>query len=109
MPCAGPLLDAAVPAALAFINPRRSNEETHPTPSSPPDIFSSSLSLSFDDACTTGAVLDASRAAALDRRWTNGGWGPEEECCRSLFHPSPSSSASSTHAAVAVVFFSERR
>jgi hypothetical protein len=63
----------------------------------------------FDDACTAGELLDAGRAAALGRRWTNESWELEEERRRSLFCPSPSSSASSTHATVAVVFFSARR
>jgi hypothetical protein len=108
-PRTGELLDALAPDALAYKSPRRSNERTRPAPSYLPDTISPSLSLSFDDACTTGAVLDASRAAALDRRWTNGGWEPEEERRQSLFHPSPSSSASPTRLAIAVVFLAVRR
>jgi hypothetical protein len=45
MPCTGHPLDAPVPAALAYVNPRRSNEETHTTPSYLPDTISPFLSL----------------------------------------------------------------
>jgi hypothetical protein len=71
-PRTGELLDTLSPDAQAYINPRRSNEETHTTPSYCPDTISPSLSLWFVDACITGEVLDASRAAELDCRWTNG-------------------------------------
>jgi hypothetical protein len=108
-PHTGELLDALALISPAYKSPRRSNEPTRPAPSYLPDTISPSLSLSFDDACTTGAVLDASHADALDRRWTNGSWEPEEERRRSLFHPSPSSSTSPTRLAVAVVFLAVRR
>jgi hypothetical protein len=108
-PCAGHSLGAPVPASLAYKNPRRSNEWTHTTPSYLPDNLSSLLSLSFDVASPAGEVLDAGSTAAWSRRWTNGRREVEEEGRRSLFRPSPSSSASSTRAAVAVVFLSARR
>jgi hypothetical protein len=72
MPCAGHPLDALAPASLAYKSPRRSNEETHTISSYLPDTLTSPHLLSFDDACNAGEGLDASRAAALDRRWTNG-------------------------------------
>jgi hypothetical protein len=108
-PRTGKLLVTLALVSLAYKSPRRSNEPTRPAPSYLPDTTSPSLSLSFDDACTTGVVLDASHAAALDCRWTNGGWEPEEEYRRSLFHPMPSSSASPTRLAVAIVFLAVRR
>jgi hypothetical protein len=108
-PRTGELLDALAPDALAYKSPRRSNDWTPTIPSYLPDTFSPSLSLSFDDTYTAGAVLDASCAAALDRRWTSGGWEPEEERRRNLFHPSPSSSASPTRLAITVVFLAVRR
>jgi hypothetical protein len=74
-----------------------------------PDTFSSSRSLSFTAAVDAGELLDAGGAAAFDLRWASGRREVEEECHRSLFCPSPSSPASSTRVAVAVVFFSGRR
>jgi hypothetical protein len=71
-PRPGELLDTLSPAAQAYINPSRSNEETHTTPGYRPDTISPSLSLWFVDAYIAGEVLDASRATALDCRWTNG-------------------------------------
>jgi hypothetical protein len=103
------LLDALAPDSLAYKNPRRSNERSHPTPSSLPDNLSSLRSLSFDVASPAGEVLDAGSAAALGRRWTSRRRELEEEHRRSLFRPSPSSPASSTRAAVAIVVFSARR
>jgi hypothetical protein len=108
-PRTGELLDALAPDALAYKSPRRSNDRTHTTPSYLPDTLTSPRSLSFDDACTAGELLDAGRAAMLGHRWTSRRQELEEEHRRSLFRPLPSSSASSTHAAVAVVFFTVRR
>jgi hypothetical protein len=108
-PQTGELLDALAPDAPAYKSPRRSNEQTHPDPSYLPDIFSPSLSLSFEVACNAGELLGAGSAAALGRRWTNGRRELEEECCRILFRPPPSSLASSTHLTVAVVFLAVRR
>jgi hypothetical protein len=108
-PCAGHPLGALVPAPLAYKNPRRSNERTHPTPSYLPDNFSSSRSLSFDVASPAGEVLDAEGAAAFGLSGASGRRELVEESHRSLFRPSPSSPASSTLAAVAVVFFSACR
>jgi hypothetical protein len=65
-PRAGELLDTPSLAAPAYINPRRSNEEMHTTPSYCPDTISPSLSLWFVDACNAGEVLDAESAAAFD-------------------------------------------
>jgi hypothetical protein len=56
------LLDALALDSLAYKNPLRSNERTHPTHSSLPDTFSSSRSLSFD------AALDAGEATRRRRR-----------------------------------------
>jgi hypothetical protein len=108
-PRTGELLAALALDSLAYKSPLGARRWTHPTPSYLPDTFSSSLSLSFASAVDAGEVLDAEGAAALGRRWTNGRRELEEECRRSLFRPSLSSSASSTRAAVAVVFFSARR
>jgi hypothetical protein len=65
--------------------------------------------LSFDVVSSAGELLDAGRAAAFGLHWTSRRRELEEECCRNLFCPSPSSPASSTRVAIAVVFFSERR
>jgi hypothetical protein len=108
-PQAGELLDTLSPNAQAYINPHRSNEETHTTPGYRPDTISSSLSLWFIDACITGEVLDAEGAAAFDLPGASRRWELVEEHRRSRFRPSPSSSTSSTHAAVAVVVFTARR
>jgi hypothetical protein len=108
-PRTGELLDALAPDSLAYKNPRRSNERTHTDPSYLPDTLASPRSLSFDDACTAGEVLDAEGAAAFGIRGASGRRELVEESRRSLFRPSPSSSASSTLAAVAVVFFAARR
>jgi hypothetical protein len=43
----------------------------HTTPSYLPDNLSSPRSLSFDEACNAGELLDAGSAAALGHRWTN--------------------------------------
>jgi hypothetical protein len=108
-PRTGELLDALALVSLAYKSPRRSNEWTHTTPSYLPDTLTSPRSLSFDDACTAGEVLDAECAAAFGIRGASGRRELVEESRRSLFRPSPSSSASSTLAAVAVLFFTARR
>jgi hypothetical protein len=108
-PRAGELLDTLSPDAQAYINPRQSNEETHTTPGYRPDTISPSLSLYFVDACIAGAVLDAEGTAAFDLPGASRRWELVEEHHRSRFRPSPSSSTSSTHAAVAVVVFTARR
>jgi hypothetical protein len=103
------LLDALAPDSLAYKSPLRAHDRTHPTPSNLPDTFSPSRSLLFDVACNAGEPLGVGSAAVLGRRWTNGRRELEEECCQSLFCPSPSSPASSTRLAVAVVFLAVRR
>jgi hypothetical protein len=108
-PCAGHPLDALVPALLAYKKPLRSRSWTHPTPSELPDIFSSSRSISFAIASSAGELLGMGGTAAFGLRWANGRREVEEECRRSLFRPAPSSSASPSRLAVAVVFFSARR
>jgi hypothetical protein len=109
MPCAGHPLDALVPDSLAYKSPRRSNDWTHTPPSSLPDIFSSPRSLQLDVASPAGEVLDAEGAAALGLSGASRRRESVEEPRRSLFRPSPSSSASPTLTAVAVVIFSARR
>jgi hypothetical protein len=94
-PRAGELLSALALVAPAYINPRRSNEETHTTPSYSPNIISPSLSLWFVDACNAGEVLDTEGAAAFDLPGASRRWELEEELRRSLFCTPPSSSASS--------------
>jgi hypothetical protein len=84
-------------------------EKIHTTPSYLPDSFSPSLSLSFDVASPAGEVLDAEGAAAFGIRGASEHRELVEESRRSLFRSSPSSSASSMLAAVAVVFFTARR
>jgi hypothetical protein len=106
---AGHPLGALVPAPLAYKNPRRSNEWTHTIPSYLPDTLTSPRSLSFDVASPAGEVLDAEGAAVFGLRGASGRRELVEESRRSLFRPSPSSSASSTRTAVAIVFFSARR
>jgi hypothetical protein len=108
-PRAGKLLDPLTLAAPAYINPHRSNEETHTTPSYRPDTISPSLSLWFIDACNAGEVQDAESATAFDLPGASRRWELEEELRRSRFCPSPSSSTSSTHAAIAVIIFTARR
>jgi hypothetical protein len=81
----------------------------HPTPSYPLDTLSSPRSLSFDVASSAGELLDAGSAAAFGLRWASRRRELEEECRQSLFRPSPSSPASSTHIAVAFVFLAVRR
>jgi hypothetical protein len=107
--CAGHLLGAPVPDAPAYKNPRRSNKPTRPAPSYLPNTLTSPRSLSFDVAIPTGEVLDAEGAAAFDLPGASHRWELVEEPRRSRFCPSPSSSASSTHATVTVVFFTARR
>jgi hypothetical protein len=108
-PRTGELLDALALVSLAYKSPRRSNERAHTTPSYLPDNFSPSHSLSFDVASPAGEVLGAEGAAAFGLHGASERQELVEESRRSLFRPSPSSSASSTLAAVAVVFFSARR
>jgi hypothetical protein len=108
-PCAGHLLDALAPALLAYKNPLRSRSWNHTTPSKLPDIFSSPSSLPFDVASSAGELLDAGGATAFGLRWASGRREVEEECRRSRFRLAPSSSASPTRLAVAVVFLSARR
>jgi hypothetical protein len=81
----------------------------HTIPSKPPDNLSSPRSLSFDVASSAGELLDAGSAAAFGLRWASRRRELEEECCRNLFRPSPSSPASPTRLAVAVVFLAVRR
>jgi hypothetical protein len=88
-PRTGELLDALALVASAYINPRRSNEETHTTPSYRPDTISPSPSLWFVDACNAGEVLDAASAAAFDLPGASRRWKSEEELRRSRFRPSP--------------------
>jgi hypothetical protein len=107
--CAGHPLGAPVPASLAYKNPRRSNEWTHTIPSYLPDTLLSPRSLSFDVASPADEVLDAEGAAAFGLRGASGRRELVEESRRSLFRPSPSSSASSTLVAIAVVFLAVRR
>jgi hypothetical protein len=80
----------------------------HTVPSYLPDTLTSPRSLSFDVAVPAGEVLDAESAAAFDLPGASRRWESEEEPRWSRFHPSPSSSSSSTHAAVAVVFTARR-
>jgi hypothetical protein len=108
-PRAGELLDTLSLAALAYLNPRRSNEETHTTPSYRPDTITPSLSLWFVDAYNAGEVLDTESAAAFGHPGASRRWKSAEEHRRSRFRTLPSSSSSSTHAAVAVVVFTARR
>jgi hypothetical protein len=108
-PCTGELLDALALVSPAYKSPRRSNEPTRPAPSYLPDTLTSPRSLSFVVAIPAGEVLDAEGAAAFDLLGASRRRELVEEPRRSLFRPSPSSSASSTLAAVAVVFFSVRR
>jgi hypothetical protein len=72
-------------------------------------MLTSPRSLSFDVAIPAGEVLDAEGPAAFDLLGASGRRELVEKPRRSLFRPSPSSSASSTLAAVAVVFFTARR
>jgi hypothetical protein len=108
-PRTGELLDALALVSLAYKSPRRSNEWTHTTPSYLLDTLTPPRSLSFDDAYTAGEVLDAEGAAVFGIRGANGRRELVEESRRSLFRLSPSSSASSMLAAIAVVFFTARR
>jgi hypothetical protein len=103
------LLDARALDAPAYKRPRRSNGETHPTPSYRPDNLSPSLSLWFVDAYNAGEVLDAKRAAVFDHPGASRHWESEEEHRRSRSRTSPLSSASSTRVAITVVFFTGRR
>jgi hypothetical protein len=108
-PRTGDLLDALALVSPAYKSPRRSNEPTRPAPSYLPDNLSSPRSLSFDVASPAGEVLDAEGAAAFDLLGASRRREVVEETRRSLFRSSPLSSASPTHAAVAVVFFTARR
>jgi hypothetical protein len=108
-PRTGELMDALALVAPAYKSPRRSNEPTRPVPSYLPDTLTSPRSLSFDIAIPAGEVLDAEGAAAFDLLGASRRRELVEEPRRSLFHPSPSSYASPTHTAIAVVFFTARR
>jgi hypothetical protein len=108
-PRTGELLGALALVSPAYKSPRRSNEPTRPARSYLPDTLTSPRSLSFDVAIPTGEVLDAEGAAAFDLLGASRRRELVEEPRQSLFRPSPSSSASPTLAAVAVVFFAARR
>jgi hypothetical protein len=93
-PRACELLDALAPDAQAYINPRRSNEETRLAPSYLPDTLASPSSLSFGVAVLAGEVLDVEGAAASYLPGASRRWELVEEHRRSRFRTSPSSSAS---------------
>jgi hypothetical protein len=92
----GELLATPVLDAPAYKRPRRSNAETHLTPSYLPDIAAHSLSLCFAVASPAGAVLDAERVDASDHLGARRRRESEEEEHRSRSRTPPSRSASST-------------
>jgi hypothetical protein len=63
----------------------------------------------FVDAYITSEVLDTEGAAAFDLPGASRRWELEEECCPILFRTSPTSSASSTSLAIAIIFLAMRR
>jgi hypothetical protein len=65
-PRAVKLLAALTLATPAYKRPRRSNGDTHLTPSYLPDIAAHPLSLCFAIASHAGKVLDKRSAAAFD-------------------------------------------
>jgi hypothetical protein len=95
-PRAVKLLVAWFLVASAYINPLRSNGDTHPATSYLPDITASSLSLCFAVANLAGAVLDRRSAATFEPREANFCRESEAEEYRSRSRASPSSPASPT-------------